>query len=168
MTEMCIRDRSLLDPEEAVRRATRTPRRKRFYANAGVAEMADGFAVTLDGKPIRTPSGRQVVAPTREIADAIAAEWQAQQELIDPSTMPMTRFANSVITAVVDRVEAVTNDMAKYFQSDLLFYRAGHPEALVAREAAHWDPLVFWAADTLGVHFILAEGIVHVLSLIHI
>jgi chaperone required for assembly of F1-ATPase len=150
------------DPEEMVRRATRTPRRKRFYANAVVAEIADGFAVTLDGKPIRTPSGRQVVAPNREIADAIAAEWQAQQELIDPSTMPMTRFANSVITAVVDRVEAVTDDIAKYFQSDLLFYRAGHPEALVAREAAHWDPLLFWAADALGAHFILAEGIVHV------
>jgi chaperone required for assembly of F1-ATPase len=153
---------SPFDPEEAVRRATRTPRRKRFYADAAVAEVAGGFAVTLDGKPIRTPSGRQVVAPTREIADAIAAEWQAQEELIDPSTMPMTRFANSVITAVVDRVEAVTDDMAKYFQSDLLFYRAGHPEALVAREAAHWDPLLFWAADTLGAHFILAEGIVHV------
>ena len=153
---------SLFDPEEAVRRATRTPRRKRFYTEAGVAEVADGFTVTLDGKPIRTPSGRQVVAPSRGIADAIAAEWQAQQELIDPSTMPMTRFANSVITAVVDRVEAVTDDIAKYFQSDLLFYRAGHPEALVAREAAHWDPLLFWAADTLGAHFILAEGIVHV------
>ena len=153
---------SLFDPEEAVRRATRTPRRNRFYTEAGVAEVADGFTVTLDGKPIRTPSGRQVVAPSRGIADAIAAEWQAQQELIDPSTMPMTRFANSVITAVVDRVEAVTDDIAKYFQSDLLFYRAGHPEALVAREAAHWDPLLFWAAGTLGAHFILAEGIVHV------
>jgi chaperone required for assembly of F1-ATPase len=153
---------SLFDPEEAVRRATRTPRRKRFYGEVGVAEVPGGFAVTLDGKPIRTPSGRQVVAPGREIADAIAAEWQAQQELIDPSTMPMTRFANSVITAVVDRVEAVTDDIAKYFQSDLLFYRAGYPEALVAREAAHWDPPLFWAAEALGAHFILAEGIVHV------
>jgi chaperone required for assembly of F1-ATPase len=76
--------------------------------------------------------------------------------------MPMTRFANSVVDAVVDRVDLVTNDIAKYFQSDLLFYRAGHPDALVAREAAHWDPVLFWAADALGAHFILAEGIVHV------
>jgi len=96
------------------------------------------------------------------IADAIVAEWEAQKEFIDPLTMPMTRFANSVVDAVVDRVEAVTSDIAKYFQSDLLFYRAGHPEGLVAREAALWDPIVFWAADTLGAHFILAEGIVHV------
>jgi chaperone required for assembly of F1-ATPase len=76
--------------------------------------------------------------------------------------MPLTRLANSVVEAVVDRVDAVTDDVAKYFQSDLLFYRAGHPDALVAREAAHWDPVLFWAADALGAHFILAEGIVHV------
>jgi chaperone required for assembly of F1-ATPase len=76
--------------------------------------------------------------------------------------MPMTRFANSVVDAVVDRVDAVAEDIAKYFRSDLLFYRAAHPEALVAREAAHWDPVLFWAADALGAHFILAEGIVHV------
>jgi chaperone required for assembly of F1-ATPase len=77
-------------------------------------------------------------------------------------TMPLTRLANSVIDAVADRVEAVVDDIAKYFESDLLFYRAGHPEALVAREARHWDPVLFWAADTLGAHFILTEGIVHV------
>ena len=154
--------KSPLDPEEAVRRAARTPQRKRFYARAGVAEGRDGFAITLDDRPIRSPSGRQVVVPRREIAEAIVAEWEAQREFIDPLTMPMTRFANSVVEAVVDRVDAVTEDMAKYFQSDLLFYRAGHPEALVAREAAHWDPLLFWAADALGAHFILAEGIVHV------
>ena len=158
-----VAGRSPLDPEEMVRQATRVPRRKRFYAHAGVVEAAgDGFAITLDDKPIRTPSGRQVVVPVRVIADAIVAEWEAQKELIDPLTMPLTRFANSVVDAVVDRVEAVTEDVAKYFQSDLLFYRAGHPDALVAREAALWDPPLFWAAEQLGAHFVLAEGIVHV------
>ena len=154
--------KSPLDPEEAARRTTRAPRRKRFYAHVGLVEDPDGFAITLDDKPVRTPSGRALVAPNREIAEGIAAEWDAQRETIDPLTMPLTRFANSVIDDVADRVEAVTEDIAKYFGSDLLFYRAGHPEALVAREAAHWDPIVFWAADALGAHFILAEGIVHV------
>src|SRR5207302_7857466 len=153
---------SPLDPEDAVRRATRTPRRKRFYARADVLETEDGFAVTLDGKPIRTPSGRQVVVPVKEIAEAIAAEWEVQKDTIDPLTMPMTRFANSVIQSVVDRADLVADDVAKYLQSDLLFYRAGHPEALVAREGQHWDPVLFWAADTLGAHFILAEGVMHV------
>ncbi len=157
-----VAGKSPLDPQEAVRRTTRAPQRKRFYASAGVAEADGGFAVTLDGKPIRTPSGRQVVAPTREIAEAIAAEWNAQGEMINPLTMPLTRFANSVVEAVADRADAVADDVAKYLGTDLLFYRAGHPEALVAKEAAHWDPILFWAADTLGAHFILAEGIVHV------
>jgi chaperone required for assembly of F1-ATPase len=157
-----VAGQSPFDPEEAVRRATRVPQRKRFYTSAGVAEAAGGFAVTLDGKPIRTPSGRHVVAPTAKIAEAIAAEWNAQGETISPLTMPLTRFANSVNEAVVDRADAVAEDVAKYLGTDLLFYRAGHPEALVAREAAHWDPVLYWAANELGAHFILAEGIVHV------
>lgn len=152
---------SPLDPEEAVRQSTRAAQRKRFYTLAGVAPAPDGFALTLDGKPVRTPLRRPLVAPTREIAEAIAAEWDAQKDIINPMTMPLTRLANSVIDAVTDRVEAVTDDVARYFESDLLFYRAGHPAALVEREAAHWDPVLFWAADTLGAHFILAEGIVY-------
>jgi chaperone required for assembly of F1-ATPase len=153
---------SPLDPEEAVRRTTRAPRRKRFYAKVDIAETADGFAVTLDDKTVRTPSGRALGAPNRAIAEAMSKEWAAQIEFIDPLTMPYTRFANSVLDGVVDRVDAVAEDVAKYLGSDLLFYRAGHPEALVAREAAQWDPILFWAADTLAAHFILAEGILHV------
>jgi chaperone required for assembly of F1-ATPase len=153
---------SPLDPEEAVRRTTRGRRRKRFYAYAGVAETPKGFGITLDGKLVRTLSRRLLAVPTRELAEAIAAEWDTQKEIIDPVTMPVTRLANSVIDAVADRVEAVADDIAKYFHSDMLFYRAGHPDALVAREAEHWDPVLFWAADTLGAHFILTEGVVHV------
>lgn len=154
--------KSPLDPQEAARRHVRAPQRKRFYAGADVAEADGGFAVTLDGRPIRTPSGKKIAVPSRAVADAVAAEWNAQGEMINPLTMPLTRFANSVVEGVVDRVDIVADDVAKYLGSDLLFYRAAHPEALVAREAEHWDPVLFWAADTLGAHFILAEGIVAV------
>jgi chaperone required for assembly of F1-ATPase len=157
-----VAGKSPLDPQELVRRATRVPPRKRFYAGAAVVEVEGGFAVALDGKPIKTPSGRIVAVPKPGIAQAMAAEWEAQQETIDPLTMPMTRFANSVVDAVVDRVGLLRDDIAKYFHSDLLFYRAGHPDTLVAREAGHWDPVLFWAADTLRAHFILAQGIMHV------
>ncbi|MDF0517853.1 ATPase [Bradyrhizobium yuanmingense] len=150
------------DPRESARASARTPLRKRFYKEAGVVDAEGGFAITLDGKPIRTPSGRQLVIPTRALADSVAAEWAAQGEAIDPVTMPLTRIANSVVEGVIDRVELVSDDLAKYFESDLLFYRAGHPEGLVAREAAHWDPVLSWAAQTLGAHFILSEGVMHV------
>ena len=157
-----VAGKSQLDPQEAVRREARVPRRKRFYKEAGIAETNGGFAIMLDGKPIKTPSGRTVTVPVRAIAEAIAAEWGAQEDTIDPLTMPLTRFANSVVESVVDRVGLVRDDVARYFQSDLLFYRAGHPQALVEKEAAHWDPVLFWAADALGAHFILGEGIMHV------
>ena len=157
-----VAGQSPLDPQERARQAARAPLRKRFYTEVGVTEADGGFAITLDGKPIRTPSGRQVVIPARELADAVASEWADQKETLDPVSMPLTRLANSVVEGVIDRVALVSDDLAKYFQSDLLFYRAGHPEALVTREAEHWDPVLFWAADTLGAHFILSEGIMHV------
>jgi chaperone required for assembly of F1-ATPase len=157
-----VAGQSRLDPEEAVRRTTRGPQRKRFYAQAGITETEAGFGIVLDGKPVRTPSGGPLLAPTQEIADGMAAEWNAQVEMINPLTMPLTRFANSVGEGVIGRVDAVTEDIVKYLGSDLLFYRAAHPEALVAREAALWDPVLFWAAEALGAHFILAEGVVHV------
>jgi chaperone required for assembly of F1-ATPase len=157
-----VAGKSPLDPEEAVRRTARTPQRKRFYKQAEIVETPDGFAVTLDGKPVRTPSGKPLAAPNRKIAEGIAAEWNAQVETINPLTMPLTRFANSVIEGVIGRTDAVSDDAAKYLGSDLLFYRASHPEALVAREAELWDPVLFWAADALGAHFILAEGVMHV------
>lgn len=153
---------SPFDPEEVVRQSTRGPQRKRFYAKAGIAETAGGFAVTLDGKTVRTPSRRPLVAPSLQIAAAMAAEWDAQDDIINPMTMPLTRLANSVIDAVSGNVDAVRQDIAKYFESDLLFYRAGHPDALVAREADAWNPVLSWAAEKFGARFILAEGIVHV------
>ena len=157
-----VAGKSPLDPQEAVRRQTRVPLRKRFYADVGVAKADGGFAVTLDGRPIKTPTGKAVTAPTRAIADMIAAEWRTQGETIDPMTMPLTRFANSVVEGVIDRVGEVADDAARYLGTDMLFYRAGHPETLVAREGQHWDPILRWAAEELGAHFILAEGIVHV------
>lgn len=159
-----VAGQSPLDPHEAVRQSTRTPQRKRFYAEAGIGEMPGGFAVLLDGKTIRTPSRKPLIAPTPAIAEAIAAEWNAQRETIDPMTMPMTRLGNSVVEGVVDRVGDVVDDIAKYFGSDLLCYRAGHPEALVAREAAAWDSVLSWAAETFGARFMLAEGIVHIVQ----
>ena len=157
-----IAGQSEANPMEAARRSSRAVQRKRFYADAGVGEADGGYTVTLDGKPTKTPSGRTVIVPARALAEMIAAEWNAQGEFIEPLTMPLTRFANSVVQGVVDQAEAVKDDVAKYFASDLLFYRAGHPEGLVAREATHWDPILFWAKDALGAHFILAEGVMHV------
>ena len=150
-----------IDPHDAVRKSTRAVMRKRFYERVAISEAPDGFSVLLDGKPIRAPSRMIVALPTRGIAEAVAQEWEAQCESLDPMTMPMTRLANSVIDGVIGREASVAEDLAKYFESDLICYRASHPAELVAREAQAWDGVLYWAAHALNARFILAEGIVH-------
>ena len=150
------------NPVEAVRRAVRPELRRRFYAEPIIVNEGDGYAVRLDGKPVHTPARRILAAPTPALAEAIAAEWQAQHEVIHPSTMPLTRLANAVIDGVADRPQPVAEEIAKYAASDLLFYRAASPAGLVERQRRHWDPVLAWAAQTLGARFALAEGVVHV------
>jgi chaperone required for assembly of F1-ATPase len=149
-----------LDPVELARRSVRRTLRKRFYENAGVAEDGGDFAVALDGKPVRTPARRPLATPSRELTAAIADEWNAQSDVIDPANMPLTRLSNSIIDGVADNREEVRNDIVKYLGSDLLFYRADGPEGLTERQAAAWDPIVLWAADALGARFIMVEGVV--------
>jgi chaperone required for assembly of F1-ATPase len=148
-----------LDPMEAARRGARPQLRRKFYRAAQVAEAEGTFAILLDGRPVKTPARRALAAPTRALAQALAAEWNAQAEFIDPLGMPLTRLANSIIDGVVDAPEAVAADIEKYLACDLLVYRAAGPEGLLARQAQHWDPLIEWARDSLGAPFVLGEGV---------
>ncbi len=151
-----------LDPTEAARRAVRPRLRKRFYEQASAgAETEVGFPVLLDARPVKTPAGRALAAPTQALALALAAEWHAQSAEIDPARMPLTRLANAVIDAVVDKPQAVADAIAHYLGSDLVFYRAGTPAGLVARQAELWDPLLAWAHETYGARFIAVEGVMH-------
>ncbi len=133
-----------------------------FYENAAVSETPTGRAVQLDGKPVHTPARRLLAAPTPALAQALAAEWNAQTDVIDPAKMPLTRLANAIIDGVAETPKAVADEIKKYLASDLLFYRAGGPQGLVERQARHWDPILQWAAEALGAKFYLGEGVVHV------
>ena len=155
--------KSPLDPGETLKRSARRELPKRFYEAVTVGDApGGGFATLLDGRAVKTPAGKALAAPSRAIADAIAAEWQAQSEVINPATMPTTRLANSIIDGIAERTGEIAADIAKFFGSDLLFYRAEGPEGLVRRQAEHWDPVLAWAAERFGARFILAEGIMHV------
>jgi len=149
-----------LDPREAARRGGRPNLRKRFYDQAQV--VGEGFALLLDGKPVKTPSRRPLAGPSRALAEKIADEWNAQANVIDPGRMPLTRLANAVIDAVADAPRPVANEVAQYLGSDLLCYRAETPAGLVALQSQHWDPLLAWAREALGARFVLTQGIVHV------
>ena len=151
------------DPMESARRGARPELRKRFYERAHIAERAGegGYPVLLDGKPVKTPARRALAAPTQPLAELLANEWNAQQLVIEPGRMPLTRLANAVIDAIAERGPEVSEEVAKYLGSDLLFYRAATPPGLVALQAQHWDPVLAWAHDALGARFVLVEGVVY-------
>lgn len=150
-----------LDPMVSARQGARASLRKRFYKRAQVGEnTGDGFPLLLDGKQVMTPARKALVAPVRELADAIAQEWEAQVEVIDPFAMPLTRLANVVIDGVATNSGPVRDEIVQYLGSDLICYRADTPPGLVERQKAEWDPVIAWARDALGARFILIEGVV--------
>jgi chaperone required for assembly of F1-ATPase len=145
------------DPRDLARRNMRALKR-RFYQAVTVREE-DGFAVVLDGRPVRTPARRPLAAPRRALAEVIAQEWRAQSEFIDPAAMPMTRLANTIIDGVAAAPAGVAAEIVKYLGSDLVCYRATTPQGLVARQALHWDPLLAWAKGKLGAEFATVAGV---------
>ena len=151
-----------LDPTQAARRAVRPHLRRRFYQQADVEEADGEFRIVLDGRLVKTPARRTLAAPKRALAQALAAEWNAQRDVIDPAKMPLTRLANTIIDGVVEAPGAVAAEVERYLACDLVFYRASAPAGLVARQGAAWDPVLAWARDALGARFVLAQGIVFV------
>lgn len=148
-----------LDPAELARRDQKKHLPRRFWKETGVAQENGRFALTLDGRRAKTPAKNDLAVPDRALADALAAEWDAQGELIDPSAMPLTRIVNSALDGVARDMSATLDEVAKYAGSDLLFYRAGDPASLVAEQAAAWDPVLDWARERHGARFVLSEGI---------
>lgn len=134
---------------------------KRFYKDVAVSGEGHGFGLLLDGKAVRTPGKAPLTVPTKALAEGIAEEWRAQGDRIDPTTMPLTKMANSAIDGVVGRTEAVVDDILAHARADLLCYRADGPQGLIEAQAEQWDPVIAWAADALHAPFNLAEGVVH-------
>ncbi|ENS80896.1 ATP12 family chaperone protein [Brucella melitensis] len=134
---------------------------KRFYEKAEVAESEGGFAVHLDGRPVKTPARNLLLLPTRAAAQIVANEFAAQEKLIDPGKMPATRLVNTAIDGIAQDPQAVFEDILRFAGTDMLCYRADSPQELVSRQTENWDPLIDWM-ESLGARFALAEGVMHV------
>ncbi len=133
---------------------------RRFWTAAEAAEAEGGFAVLLDGRPLRTPGKAPFLLPGRPLAEAVAAEWQAQEGVVRPDSMPLTRAANTAIDRVRPQRPAVEAEIARFGETDLLCYRAAAPAGLVAAQAAAWDPLLDWAAEALGARLHPVTGVI--------
>lgn len=133
--------------------------KKRFWKETTVETVEGGYGVFLDGRAVKTPAKAALVVPTEAMAEAMAAEWDAQEGEIDPNTMPVTRSANAAIDKVAVQHAEVADMLAEYGGSDLLCYRATSPEELIARQAEGWDPMLDWAADIFGARLKPVAGV---------
>jgi chaperone required for assembly of F1-ATPase len=132
----------------------------RFYTDAGTSDRAEGHAVTLDGRPVKTPGARvDLTVPTRPLAEAIAGEWAAQGEQVDPRSMPLTALACTAHDVAVPQRAELVKGIARYAETDLVCYRAPRPEALAAREQQAWQPLLDWLALTFDARLNTTTGI---------
>ena len=134
-------------------------KQKRFWTAATTRPAEGGFEILLDERPLRTPSKAPLIVPTLALAQAIAAEWDAQVEMVKPQTMPATRSANAAIDKVAHQHDEVAELISEYGGSDLLCYRAESPEALVLRQDEAWNPLLEWAETTLGAKLLRVAGV---------
>lgn len=137
-----------------------TPRR--FYKTATISPVEGGWSVMLDGRILRSPAKRPFVLPTEALAAAIAEEWQAQGEKVDPSSMPLMQFAATAIDRLADDRNALIEEVAGYGHSDLVCYRAEEPQALAQRQEESWQPLIAWLAERYDVALNITAGIIAV------
>ena len=132
---------------------------KRFYKEAASAAVDGGFEVRLDGRSLRSPAKAPLILPTGALADAIAAEWQEQGEQVIPDSMVLMQLAATAVDVVAVKRAEIVAGVAKYAETDLLCYRAEHPEALVERQNRHWQPLLDWATHRFDASLHIAAGL---------
>lgn len=130
---------------------------KRFYKSVSVAEREGGFDVLLDGRPIKTPLRNSLSLPTRALAEAIAEEWTAQGEEIEPLSMPLNRLANTAIDRGTREREQITADVLRFASSELLCYRAEEAD-LAQRQQSAWDPVLAWLAQKHHARLVVTTG----------
>ncbi len=135
---------------------------KRFWKAVHVTECEGGFTVHLDTRQAKTPGKQPLILPTRAMAEAVAAEWDAQQGPLRPETMPFTRAANSAIDKVAPQFDVTVADLAGYGGTDLLCYRATGPEGLISRQNDGWSPLLDWSASVLQAPLVAVPGVMHI------
>jgi chaperone required for assembly of F1-ATPase len=133
---------------------------KRVYTRVETRPADGGWGVALDGKPMRTPGKNALILPGEALAAAIAAEWDAQQEEIRPTSMPLTRLAATAIDRTAAQRDLILAETANYADTDLVCYRADHPPALAARQDAVWQDLIDWAAQRYGAALVVTSGVV--------
>ncbi len=131
---------------------------KRFYEHV---EISDDRGILLDGKPVRTPKRALLILPGDKLAKAVADEWRAQGEKVDPRSMPCTGLSNAAIDVIAPDPINFAANLTAYADTDALCYRAVDPPELIARQDKEWDPMIEWARRHYDARFVMISGIIH-------
>ena len=134
---------------------------RRFYKEAAVEPVDDSYRILLDGRPVKTPARSPLAVRSEALAQAIAEEWNAQGEQVDPRSMPLTGLANAAIDRVAPDKEKFARGLAVFGESDLVCYRAEGPQRLVERQSERWDPIIAWARRRYDIDLEVVCGIIH-------
>jgi chaperone required for assembly of F1-ATPase len=134
---------------------------KRFYESVTVEtlEAASAYAVKLDSKPVQTPARNPLQVPSAALAQAIAAEWEAQSDEIAVEAMPLTQVAATALDRISPDTPSYADQIAAYGETDLVCYRTDNPQPLAARQTAAWQPLVDWAAETFSAPLAVTDRV---------
>ena len=134
---------------------------RRFYNEVALGEAPGGWQVLLDGRGVKTVGGAGQIAPTRPLAEALAAEWRRQGEKIDPASLPLRDIADYAIDIVAPAPEVIAHGLVAYAETDTLCYRADPDEPLHARQLEVWEPLLAAFEAEHGIALVRVSGVLH-------
>jgi len=135
---------------------------KRFWQDVSISKVGNGYSVLLDGRGVNTPAKAPLILPTLHLAEAVAAEWREQIEVVDPAAMPFTGAANAALDKVKNQFGEVAGLVSAYAETDLFCYRAEAPRELVERQQRAWDPMLNWSRDVLNAPLNIAHGVMFI------
>jgi chaperone required for assembly of F1-ATPase len=142
----------------------RTPSPQKPPEPLRVEPAAGGFAVMAGEKPWKTPAGRDLVLPTRPLAEAVAAELDAARAAAKGGkprldALGLTRLAATAIDRIAPATAATCQALLAFASTDLVCYRDEGATPLRVRQDGAWQPLLDWLAESFDARLIVVGGV---------
>jgi hypothetical protein len=76
------------------------------------------FGIALDGRTIQTPMGQKLAVPSQSLAYAIAAEWDAQVQHLQPADMPIMTLACTALDQAAYHPQVYRDQAMNFLPTD--------------------------------------------------